>query len=73
MKGYCDAAPENKSWAARYRFEGWPEWVPVYCTRCGDHMYDQKVNVGMSGKMCDDCKAISHMFSQRKYRASGRW
>lgn len=69
MKGYPNSDPSKKDWSHPWRFDGYPEYVPVYCTRCGDYMYDQEFGAGMSGKMCDDCKAISKLFSQRKYRA----
>lgn len=68
MKGYPNSDPTRKAWSRPYSREGYPEYVPVHCVRCGEHLYDQIPSTGVSGKMCKDCKAISHRFAQRKYR-----
>lgn len=67
MKGYPQSQPSSKPWSTPYRFEGWPITVPCYCPRCGEHQGSVPFGRPHIG-MCRDCKAISHLLSQRKYR-----
>jgi hypothetical protein len=64
-----DSDPAKKSWSRPYRFSGVPEYVPLYCPRCGEHEFDVLFGSNNQG-MCKDCRAISHMLSQRKHRGA---
>ena len=68
MTRCANSDPAGKAWSRQYKYGGYPTYVPVHCSRCANHIYDAIFGHGASGQMCDDCKAISHRLSQRKYR-----
>lgn len=69
MKGYPTSDPGAKRWSSDYKYHGYPRWVPSHCPRCGEHTHDVPFGRPNQG-MCPDCRAISHVLSQRKYQES---